>query len=110
MSSERSVRDVSGLYTGKLVEPMGFEPTTSSMPSRRAPNCATAPPKECLSLSQHAKERVAAAIIFQDRQSRLVSADGLPPLSPELQTELENSSLSNNRYLLSPEMVIQHTD
>jgi hypothetical protein len=26
------------------VEPMGFEPTTSSMPSRRAPNCATAPP------------------------------------------------------------------
>src|SRR5437016_5559197 len=23
---------------------MGFEPTTSSMPSRRAPNCATAPP------------------------------------------------------------------
>ncbi len=28
----------------KLVEPMGFEPTTSSMPSRRAPNCATAPP------------------------------------------------------------------
>src|SRR5260370_746865 len=29
-----------------LVEPMGFEPTTSSMPSRRAPNCATAPPGE----------------------------------------------------------------
>src|SRR5271167_5200678 len=29
---------------GFLVEPMGFEPTTSSMPSRRAPNCATAPP------------------------------------------------------------------
>ena len=27
-----------------LVEPMGFEPTTSSMPSRRASNCATAPP------------------------------------------------------------------
>ena len=31
-----------------MVEPMGFEPTTSSMPSRRAPNCATAPPKEYL--------------------------------------------------------------
>ena len=31
---------------GELVEPMGFEPTTSSMPSRRAPSCATAPPKE----------------------------------------------------------------
>ena len=29
---------------GYLVEPMGFEPTTSSMPSRRAPSCATAPP------------------------------------------------------------------
>jgi hypothetical protein len=28
----------------QLVEPMGFEPTASSMPSRRAPNCATAPP------------------------------------------------------------------
>jgi hypothetical protein len=26
-----------------LVEPKGFEPSTSSMPSRRAPNCATAP-------------------------------------------------------------------
>jgi hypothetical protein len=28
-----------------LVEPGGFEPPTSSMPSRRAPNCATAPPE-----------------------------------------------------------------
>src|SRR5579862_3635537 len=27
----------------ELVEPAGFEPATSSMPSRRAPNCATAP-------------------------------------------------------------------
>jgi hypothetical protein len=26
-----------------MVEPAGFEPATSSMPSRRAPNCATAP-------------------------------------------------------------------
>lgn len=26
-----------------VVEPTGFEPVTSSMPSRRAPNCATAP-------------------------------------------------------------------
>src|SRR5215813_8612777 len=45
MSQERSVRDVSGLFAMILVEPMGFEPTTSSMPSRRAPNCATAPPR-----------------------------------------------------------------
>src|ERR1700730_4627242 len=30
----------------QMVEPMGFEPTTSSMPSRRAPNCATAPRKQ----------------------------------------------------------------
>src|SRR2546429_3396567 len=37
-----------GENTSILVEPMGFEPTTSSMPSRRAPNCATAPPKEWL--------------------------------------------------------------
>jgi hypothetical protein len=27
----------------QVVEPAGFEPATSSMPSRRAPNCATAP-------------------------------------------------------------------
>jgi hypothetical protein len=27
------------------VEPGGFEPPTSSMPSRRAANCATAPPE-----------------------------------------------------------------
>src|ERR1700681_4898855 len=44
MSPERSVKDLFGPYSEKLVEPMGFEPTTSSMPSRRAPNCATAPP------------------------------------------------------------------
>jgi hypothetical protein len=41
---------------------MGFEPTTSSMPSRRAPNCATAPPKECLSLSQPVKESLASSL------------------------------------------------
>jgi hypothetical protein len=29
-----------------LVEPKGFEPSTSSMPSRRASNCATAPPED----------------------------------------------------------------
>jgi hypothetical protein len=44
MYSVRSVTYVSGSDQVKLVEPMGFEPTTSSMPSRRAPNCATAPP------------------------------------------------------------------
>jgi hypothetical protein len=33
-----------------LVELMGFEPTTSSMPSRRAPNCATAPPEQLLTM------------------------------------------------------------
>src|SRR5689334_13768329 len=33
------------MFRLELVEPMGFEPTASSMPSRRAPNCATAPPK-----------------------------------------------------------------
>jgi hypothetical protein len=35
---------------------MGFEPTTSSMPSRRAPNCATAPPKD-FSLPQGTRAR-----------------------------------------------------
>ena len=35
---------------------MGFEPTTSSMPSRRAPNCATAPPEERLNSSIASKQ------------------------------------------------------
>src|SRR5215831_5396110 len=35
---------------------MGFEPTTSSMPSRRAPNCATAPP-EAQRKFYHKRER-----------------------------------------------------
>ena len=35
----------------KMVEPKGFEPSTSSMPSRRAPNCATAPPERKTALS-----------------------------------------------------------
>src|SRR5215469_7075185 len=47
MSPVQSVTHVSGSDPPELlVEPMGFEPTTSSMPSRRAPNCATAPPKD----------------------------------------------------------------
>ena len=29
----------------RLVELAGFEPATSSMPRKRAPNCATAPPR-----------------------------------------------------------------
>jgi hypothetical protein len=41
---QQSVVTVSGFLPFQMVEPMGFEPTTSSMPSRRAPNCATAPP------------------------------------------------------------------
>ena len=40
-----ALEDVEELHWKNLVEPMGFEPTTSSMPSRRAPSCATAPPK-----------------------------------------------------------------
>ena len=36
-------------YPFMVVEPTGFEPVTSSMPSRRAPNCATAP-RHCLVL------------------------------------------------------------
>src|SRR5277367_2164617 len=35
----------SGIGRYGVVEPAGFEPATSSMPSRRAPNCATAPRK-----------------------------------------------------------------
>src|SRR5258705_6395205 len=40
-----ALQDVKEIHGSELVEPMGFEPTTSSMPSRRAPSCATAPPK-----------------------------------------------------------------
>src|SRR5215472_19137611 len=54
---------------------MGFEPTTSSMPSRRAPNCATAPPKESLSLSQPVKESLASSLqVFPDFIISLVDA------------------------------------
>jgi hypothetical protein len=47
-----SWRFLDGKFFGffRMVEPMGFEPTTSSMPSRRAPNCATAPPPKLFSV------------------------------------------------------------
>jgi hypothetical protein len=44
-----------------MVEPMGFEPTTSSMPSRRAPNCATAPPKANHSVCLYSTRRCEAS-------------------------------------------------
>ncbi len=31
------------IYLPNVVDPVGFEPTTSSMPLRRAPNCAMGP-------------------------------------------------------------------
>src|SRR4030095_182439 len=43
---------------------MGFEPTTSSMPSRRAPNCATAPPSS-FSLTQDLPEITARTSILR---------------------------------------------
>jgi hypothetical protein len=52
-----------------LVEPTGFEPVTSSMPSRRAPNCATAPPsyRECLTYNIPSREasNIVPALPFQ---------------------------------------------
>jgi hypothetical protein len=33
----------SGRSPGRMVDLVGFEPTTSSMPWKRAPNCATGP-------------------------------------------------------------------
>src|SRR5260221_10393063 len=53
-----------------LVEPMGFEPTTSSMPSRRAPNCATAPPKETTILILHEH-----GVSVHDRGNKTVQRD-----------------------------------
>ncbi len=47
---------------------MGFEPTTSSMPSRRAPNCATAPPEELTKF-----------IIARAKESRRASPATAPP-------------------------------
>src|SRR4030088_2329330 len=59
--SPKRVRELDGpgvrrYFSLRLVEPGGFEPPTSSMPSRRAPNCATAPPdvemlKNCSTLA-----------------------------------------------------------
>src|SRR5271154_6361336 len=44
-----------------LVEPAGFEPATSSMPSRSAPNCATAP-QETQSVKPRANRGFAIAL------------------------------------------------
>ena len=35
--------DVDGWHVGNLVDLVGIEPTTSSMPWKRAPSCATGP-------------------------------------------------------------------
>ena len=61
-----------------LVEPMGFEPTTSSMPSRRAPNCATAPPGRLSDVSIRA-----LASSMTVRQSVVVRASNVTVQSHE---------------------------
>ena len=63
-----------------MVEPMGFEPTTSSMPSRRAPNCATAPPAttELLNIysirERRASNKRGAECNFYERSVRRTNA------------------------------------
>ena len=64
-----------------LVEPMGFEPTTSSMPSRRAPNCATAPPGQFRDVSIRA-----LASSMRGRQSVVVDARNIIMPSLEFST------------------------
>ena len=49
------------------MEPMGFEPTTSSMPSRRAPNCATAPPEDIFNSTTRFDEEVGAKWVASAR-------------------------------------------
>src|SRR3954449_11609010 len=41
------------LKLGKLVDLIGFEPMTSSMPWKRAPNCATGPLRKIYTVSYH---------------------------------------------------------
>src|SRR5271155_1430517 len=49
---------------------MGFEPTTSSMPSRRAPNCATAPPgRTFLMLTSRRSLRLLASEVLRTNLS-----------------------------------------
>src|SRR5215469_15835818 len=53
---------------------MGFEPTTSSMPSRRAPNCATAPPEVTIYASTFGKVRLRA--VSWDKPSGIFAQTG----------------------------------
>src|SRR6266481_4084902 len=66
VNKTRSCFDIAECTTGRtwfvsLVEPMGFEPTTSSMPSRRSPNCATAPPLQNLRSSRFHRDALPTA-------------------------------------------------
>src|SRR5215470_15206389 len=59
---------------------MGFEPTTSSMPSRRAPSCATAPPSICsLPQAGFAAPAVCLKLLFDATRHRLYKSYSLSP-------------------------------
>src|ERR1700675_4116779 len=78
-----------------LVEPMGFEPTTSSMPSRRAPNCATAPPEELPKFITACRKESCSALIESLHQG--------PPLFPQILVVFDPSQ----DFIIDPPFVAQ---
>src|ERR1700674_3858411 len=83
--------NVEGHKQESLVEPMGFEPTTSSMPSRRAPNCATAPPGRLSDVSIRA-----LASSMRVPQSVVVSASNISGESHEFSKSNKCVNLTEN--------------
>ncbi len=59
----------------KMVDLEGFEPSTSSMPWRRAPNCATGPRSQVFLLTYHSPEE---PITRRDRDAYVYLS---PPLA-----------------------------
>jgi hypothetical protein len=80
-----------------MVEPAGFEPATSSMPSRRAPNCATAPRIAETSYNFYSTTRLAASykpFPAYEKGSPLADNDERPKLA-ELGKQNDSATLES---------------
>src|SRR5580698_2751148 len=91
---------------------MGFEPTTSSMPSRRAPNCATAPLEETLFCHSSTSKNDAPAVYHT--LSTLLSTSTSPPSSPpfhqhpNLLSSTRSRQPINNSVSSSPQVILNY--
>src|SRR5437868_14427146 len=56
-------------YASKLVDLVGIEPTTSSMPWKRAPSCATGPFERGMLINSYARAVVSQTSLCQKEQS-----------------------------------------